>query len=240
MTVGTNNKKQVAVLSALVLLMVYLVYTNVLAGPDTPQRPARSGGAPAAAPQGTAAPAGSVATGRPAPKRAGSRARTQEFRPALTDKKAEGRRDLATIDPTLRLDLFAKVQAVEIAGGARNVFQFAPAPPPPVTAAPPKPTGPEPTVYVAQGPRQPAPPAPPPPPPPPPPITLKFYGFTSQENGKRTAYLLDGEEIYIAAEGDTLKRRYKIVRILPTSILIEDLDAKRQQSVPLTPEESSG
>jgi hypothetical protein len=240
MTLGTNNRKQVAVLSALVLLMVYLVYTNVLAGPDVPQRPARSGAAPAAAPQGTATPGGSVATGRPAPKRAGSRARTQEFRPALTDKNPDRRRDLSTTDPTLRLDLFAKVQGVEIAGGARNVFQFAPAPPPPVTAAPPKPPGPEPTVYVAQGPRQPAPPAPPPPPPPPPPITLKFYGFTSQENGKRTAYLLDGEEIYIAAEGDTLKRRYKIVRILPTSILIEDLDAKRQQSVPLTPEESSG
>jgi hypothetical protein len=37
-------------------------------------------------------------------------------------------------------------------------------------------------------------------------------------------------------EGDTLKKRYKIVRINPTSIVIEDLDAKRQQSVPLTPE----
>jgi len=81
------------------------------------------------------------------------------------------------------------------------------------------------------------PPAPPPPPPPPPPITLKFYGYsTAKDSGKKTAYLLDGEEIYLASEGDTLKRRYRIVRIATNSILIEDLDAKRQQSVPLTEE----
>ena len=55
-------------------------------------------------------------------------------------------------------------------------------------------------------------------------------------NGKRTAYLLEDDEIYQAKEGDTVKRRYKIVRINPTSIVIEDLDAKRQQSLPLTPE----
>ena len=42
-----------------------------------------------------------------------------------------------------------------------------------------------------------------------------------------------------ATEGETLKRRYKIIRIGPTSILIEDLDAKRQQSLPLT-EENAG
>ena len=40
-------------------------------------------------------------------------------------------------------------------------------------------------------------------------------------------------------KGETLKRRYKIMRIGPTSILIEDLDAHRQQSVPLT-EEGTG
>ena len=39
-------------------------------------------------------------------------------------------RDPKTIDPTLQLDRFAKVQSVELAGGARNVFQFAAAPPP--------------------------------------------------------------------------------------------------------------
>ena len=64
-------------------------------------------------------------------------------------------------------------------------------------------------------------------------------------NGKRSAYFLDGDctpsdiskcDILIASEGETLKRRYKLVRISPTSVLLEDTESKRQQSVPLTPE----
>jgi hypothetical protein len=130
------------------------------------------------------------------------------------------------------------VQSVELSGGSRNVFQFAPAPPKePVKLAGVEPTVP---VHVFYGPRPPAPPPPPALPAPPPPITLKFYGFsTSADNGKKTAYLLDGDEIYLASEGQTVKRRYKIIRIAASSILIEDLDAKHQQSVPLT-EEGTG
>jgi hypothetical protein len=237
MTLGTNNKNQVIILSVLGLVALYLVYTNVIAGPDVPKTTQRT--SPATAPIVPGAPAGPGQTGPPAAKRAGSRVRTQEFHPVYLDRNPTKRRDPRTIDPTLQLERFAKVQAVDLAGGARNVFAFSAAPPPVQTAAV-KPAGPEPTVWVNVGPRQPPPPPPPQPPPPPPPITLKFYGFsTSTAGGKRTAYLLDGEDIYIAAEGDTLKRRYKIIRIGPTSILIEDLDAKRQQSVPLT-EESAG
>jgi hypothetical protein len=238
MTLGTNNKKQVIILAALGLVAVYLVYTNVIAGPDLPKTTQRTA-SPAAAPIVPGAPAGPGQTGPPAAKRAGSRVRTQEFHPVYLNRNPTKRPDPRTIDPTLQLERFAKVQSVDLAGGARNVFAFSAAPPPVQTAAV-KPAGPEPTVWVNVGPRQPPPPPPPQPPPPPPPITLKFYGFsTSTASGKRTAYLLDGEEIYIAAEGDTLKRRYKIIRIGPTSILIEDLDAKRQQSVPLM-EESAG
>jgi hypothetical protein len=154
------------------------------------------------------------------------------------DPNPEKRKDPKGIDPTLQLARFSKVQAVELSGGARNLFQFAPPPPketPTLVASK------EPIVvpHVMQGPLQPPPPAPPPPPPPPPPITLKFYGFSAQENGGRTAYLLDGDEILLAKEGDTLKRRYKILRIGPTSLMVEDLDAKRQQSVPLTEEGAS-
>jgi hypothetical protein len=231
MTLGTNNRKQLAILGALVLVMAYLVYTNLIATPDAPSRPSQRANAPAVAPI-----VPGVTPGQPAAaKRAASRTTSGEFHPVYVSKNPARRRDPKTIDPTLRTDLFAKVQAVELSGGARNLFAFAPPPPPKAEA--PKPAGEEPTVYIAQGPRQ---PPPPPVEPPPPPITLKFYGFsTPRENGKKTAYLLDGEDIYIAAEGDTLKRRYKIVRINPTSILIEDLDAKRQQAVPLTEENAS-
>ena len=93
----------------------------------------------------------------------------------LHSKRAEDRLDPKTIDPTLRLDLFAKVQAVELAGGSRNLFQFSAAPPPKPVEMP---KGKEPKIVPKQrdvrdradGPAA---------PPPPPPITLKFYGFST-------------------------------------------------------------
>ncbi len=238
MTMGTQSKPKVVFLAVLMVVMAYVLYDNVLAGPDTPSRPAPRPAAASTSPTAPGAVGGSTPTGPPPAKRAGSRVRSQEFHPVYLDPNPAKRRDPRTIDPTLRTDLFAKVQGVELAGGARNLFQFAAAPPPPAAAA--KPAGEEPKIAVVVGPRQSPPPPPPAPPPPPPPITLKFYGFsTSAETGKKTAYLLDGEDIYLAAEGDTLKRRYKIIRIGPSSILVEDLDAKRQQSLPLL-EENAG
>jgi hypothetical protein len=222
------------VLGILGLVALYLVYTNVLSGP--PAAPgsteARTGTTPT---PGAAIPTPGDDE-RPAAKRSPAvRGRTDEFRPVLRSKRKEDRPDPAKIDPTLRLDLLAKVQEVAPAGGTRSLFQFAP-PPPKETE---KPKGEEPKVFVAIGPRQP----PPPPPPAPPPvlvIPLKFYGYsTILDNGKKTAYFLDGEDILLAAEGDTLKRRYKVVRIGPNSVLMEDTESKRQQTVPLAEEAQS-
>jgi hypothetical protein len=231
MNLGTQNRKQVWILGVLLVIMAYFFYSNVLSSPS----------APAPSPQRTAAPsvAPSVArvpSSRAVTRRTGSRDAGDEWHPVYLDPNPEKRPDPSKIDPTLRLDLFQKVQSAELAGGARNLFQFstAPAPKPPTTLAA---AGPEPKVHIFQGPRQPPPPAPPPPPPPPPPITLKFYGFSlAQNSGKRVAYLLDGDDIFLASEGDTLKRKYKILRIQANSVLVEDLDAKRQQSVPLIEE----
>ena len=50
---------------------------------------------------------------------------------------------------------------------------------------------------------------------------------------------LDGDEILYAAEGDTLKRRYKVIRIMPTSVLMEDTESKHQQPLPLVEESQS-
>lgn len=241
MTLGANNKKQVAILGGLVLVMAYVFYTNVLSGPSEPE-PVRRAATTTAQPSAPATMPGAPAPQAPSVRRAGSRDSAEGFHPVYLALNPAKRKDPSTIDPTLRLDLFTKVQKVELAGGARNLFQFTAAPPP---TADPKTVlakaGPEPKIHVFVGPRQPAPPGPPKPPPPPPPITLKFYGFsTALDTGKRTAYILDGDEIYLASEGDTLKRKYKVLRIQANSVLIEDLDAKRQQQVPLTPEEGQG
>jgi hypothetical protein len=227
----TFNKRTGTMVGALALLAGYSVYTNLLSGPAVPaaSTPARS------LPADSAASLPATAQPRPPRAPAASRGRSDEWRPIVLSKRPEDRPDPKTIDPTIHWELFAKVQEVPPAGGSRNLFQFGQAAPkeaPKLLAS-----KEEPKIRPFYGPRQPAPPAPPPPPPPPPPITLKFYGWsTTTAAGKRMGYFLDGEEILLAGEGDTLKRRYKIVRIGPSSALVEDLDVKRQQSVPLTEE----
>lgn len=228
----TVNKRTGAMIGALALLAGYSVYTNLLSGPDVPTAsPSRSLPADPAA----SLPSQPGASQPRPPRAPASRGRADEWRPVVLAKRPEDRPDPKTIDPTLHWELFAKVQEVPPAGGSRNLFQFGQAPPKevPKTLV----ASAEPKVRPFVGPRQPAPPPPPPPAPPPPPIPLKFYGWsTTTAAGKRMGYFLDGEEILLAGEGDTLKRRYKIVRIGPSSVLVEDIDAKRQQSVPLTEE----
>jgi hypothetical protein len=230
----TFNKRTGTMVGALALLAGYSVYTNLLSGPDVPAASTSTRSVPAEQPAANLPAQPGPARPRP-PRAPASRGRSDEWRPVVLAKRPEDRPDPKTIDPTLHWELFAKVQEVPPAGGSRNLFQFGQAPPKEVPkqlamAA-------EPKIRPFVGPRAPAPPPPLPPPPPPPPITLKFYGWSmTTAAGKRMGYFLDGEEILLAGEGDTLKRRYKIVRIGPGSALVEDMDAKRQQSVPLTEE----
>jgi len=107
----------------------------------------------------------------------------------------------------------------------RNLFRFKEKPPPPPPPPPPPrvPTAAE--LAAAAG------------PPPPAPITVKFYGYSQTlANGKRMGYFMDGDEILLAREGDTLERKYRVVRIGASSAVLEDLNARREQSVPLTAE----
>jgi hypothetical protein len=231
MTIGAQDKKKVGFLVVLGLFAVYMVYSNLLSGPDIPRQAPQTSPSTASSVPGVAPPGGSAAPRAPA-----ARGRSEEFHPVLRSKRPEDRLDPMTIDPTLRLDLFAKVQAVELAGGSRNLFQFSTAPPPKPVELP---KGKEPKIVPKQVVAV-ATPVGPPQPPPPPPITFKFYGFsTVSPNGKKTAYFLDGDEILSASEGDVLKRRYKVLKIGPNSVLFEDTNAKRQQSVPLVEESQS-
>ena len=232
MTIEPGDKKKVIFLGVLLGgLVLYLIYDNLLSGPSTPS---------AGSPRATAAVPlpGQGSSERPSSKRAVSanRGRSEEWHPVLHDKRREQSLDPIIVDPTLRLDRLAKLQQVEPAGGTRNLFQFGAKPEE-------KPKGPEPQIvaWVPIGPKQPPPPAPPPPPKPPPPIPLKFYGISTMlDNGKKTAYFLDGDnEILHAGEGDTVNRRYRVLRIGPTSVLLEDTDSKRQQSLPLAEEAQS-
>jgi len=152
-------------------------------------------------------------------------------------RKQDDKTDPMTIDPTLRLDLLAKVQAVDLAGGGRSIFAFSAPPPPPLPKGPEPKIIPKPAQHGSGEPPASRFPSGPPQPPPPPPINLKYFGYSAQRGtAHKHAFFLDGEDILVAAEGETVKRRYKVVRVGTNSVVMEDTESKRQQTLPLAPE----
>lgn len=231
MKIGAEPKR-LAVLGGLVLIGGYVFYSNVISGPSEPE-PERSRGAishTSPLPPGAPAYPAAQTNTRRRPSRT-----SEEFRPSLKPKRPEERVDPMTIDPTLRLDLLAKVQAVELQGGNRNLFQFSAAPPPPLPKEPVVPV--KTPQQVAQEQAQKLAEAGPPKPPPPPPITFKYYGYSSLrgDNHKR-AFFLDGDDILVAGEGELVKKRYKVVRIGVNSVVMEDTQFKHEQTLPLLAE----
>jgi hypothetical protein len=74
----------------------------------------------------------------------------------------------------------------------------------------------------------------PPPPPPPPPINLKFFGFANKPGEPKKVFLSQGDDVFIAVEGDIVDRRYKVLHIGPASVEIEDVLYNNRQNIPLT------
>ncbi len=144
-----------------------------------------------------------------------------------------------TIDPTLRVDLLAKLQEVSPDGAHRSLFDFGQPPKPkpdPAEVAAAKPPAPSPIVPV-EAPNEQA--AVEPAKPKAPPIPLKFYGYISP-SGKphKRAFFVEGEDIHVVSEGDVVKSRYKIVRIGVNSVVVEDTQFGSEQTLPL--EEQQG
>lgn len=225
--------KKLAVLGALVLVAVYFLWSNLGpgSGDTAPARPA----ARRAAPMTSEPAAGDAASPAVSTRReSGARDSLAEFRPTLKRKK-EDQIDPARIDPTLKLALLVKLQQVPLEGGQRSLFDFAAEP---VKEAAKVILADKGHIGMPQG-ADAAKPAPPAGPPPPPPIPLKFYGFVSATSNKR-AFFLDGDEILVAGEGETLKKRYKVVRIGIGSAVVKDEQSNSEQTLPLVEEDKEG
>lgn len=152
-----------------------------------------------------ATPVPAPATANPSPAGAGAAYR-KPARPLLAK----------TLDPSLRFDLLKSNEDVVYKGTGRDIFRSQP------DAAIPKPLPPE--IQPKPGPVA---------PPPPPPIDLKFYGFAGPKNGIKRIFLLKGEDIFVAQEGDVVDRRYKILHIGPNSVDVMDVLTNNRQSLPL-------
>jgi hypothetical protein len=202
---GTENKKQVYIVSALFAVIVivggYELY-GTFAGPSAPSHPAPPPVAPGAARPAAGTPAAGQSAGPDAQK--------------LTAND---------LDPTLHFDKLAQSEDVEYAGTGRNIFSAESAPvkiEAPIKSArnnaPVIPTGPP----------------PPPPVPQPPAIDLKYFGYTQTKDKSLQAFFVHGEDIFMAKTGEIVDHRYKVGDIRPGSVQVTDMGYNNTQTLPLS------
>jgi hypothetical protein len=225
MKVGIDPK---ILVGGLVAIAAVLFWYNSNSA-DTPSTPVRSG-----ALSRTEAPASTPAATPSATKGRTSNARRSvnqlaNDRGALRLRPVDATR--GDIDPTLHLDLLSRLQSVQSAPSSRSLFEIGAAPalatappikgpvimpkplPPPATAAP--------TTSA----------------PPPLNIPLRYYGFVrpSEVGRTNTGMFMDGDNVLVVSEGQVVKQHLLIVELTPTSARIEDIQAKRGQTLPVVP-----
>jgi len=132
-----------------------------------------------------------------------------------------------SLDPTLRLQELAVIEQIKYEGSGRNIFvsEAEPVIPTPLASGTAGPTGKAEETHIYTPPAQAA----------PTPIPLKFFGFANQPGEPKRVFLNKGEDVFIAGEGEIIDRRYKVVRISPTSVEVQDVvGSGPPQSIPLT------
>jgi hypothetical protein len=124
-------------------------------------------------------------------------------------------------DPSLRLDLLARMQKETFSGQDRNIFSAAPLPPSPAQ------------IEAQQAARQ----APPPVPAGPPPLTVpaNFYGIVTDlaTGHKRACFSANADDVYIVPEGGTLMNQFRVVKIGNNSVELQELSTGRTTTLVL-------
>ena len=205
---GTENKRQVYILIALLVVIVcvsgYEIKDNFFKSAPAPARPV-----PAVA--AIAQPAST----QPFP--ATSRATTANV--SATSGPEAQKLSNEDIDPALHLDKLALSEQVEYRGTGRNIFSAQSAPvhiETPVTGARPG----QPAVKAAPAvPEKPRPPA----------IDLKYFGYTQARDKSLQAFFSRGDDIFIARSGEIIDHRYKVGAIMPGSVQVTDLGYNNMQ-----------
>src|ERR1700679_2092 len=217
MNMTPDLQKKVLAVVGFVLLAAVILYLEMPNGSPAPAAPV------VAMPSGTTAPvAGASRAGATAGAKTGVVIPLPPGNAVGNAAKNLGTTS-AQLDPTLRMEAMLVTESLVYSGSGRNIFSASSAPidiPKPIV--PVRPKGPvAPVVLPPQG------------PPPPPPIDLKFFGTATGANGSRSAFLLHGDDVFLASDGDIVQRRYKVISISANSILVEDMANNNRQTLPL-------
>jgi hypothetical protein len=116
-------------------------------------------------------------------------------------------------DPELKLALLKKLTSRPPAQISRDPFAYTPPARPAPPGAPPEAA---------------APPAPPPPPP------LKAVGFMEMPGGAREAYVSYEDQVYSVQEGDTIANKFKVLKVTPAQVEVQDESSKETIKLPVT------
>jgi hypothetical protein len=203
---GTENRKQMIAAAALGVLLLLIVAYEFMPSSST-----IASTAPATTSAATD-PLATPAITRPAARRAPA--------PAKKERPAQ------SLDPTLNLKLLAASEDIKYEGSGRNIFVsqadvFIPTPG--ASGATDKPDKKGDGGYHLPG------------PPAATPIPLKYFGLSNKPGEPKRVFLVKGDDVFIAGEGEIVDRRYKVVRITPTSVDIQDVvGSGPAQTIPLT------
>jgi hypothetical protein len=126
--------------------------------------------------------------------------------------------ELSRYDPLVNLDLLKEFENRPLPELNRNPFEFV------MARAPALPVQ---TAGAA--------PAAPPQPPPPPPVTLKPMGYSEGKGGVKEAMVSDEDQVFVVHEGDSVGTRYKVIKITPTVITVEDATLHQTVDLPVPP-----
>ncbi len=215
MKAGAENRSKtiaLGVLGALAFCGVVYNVSSLFGGPSTPP--------PAIAPVGnTSAPARS---GSATTSSTRASAGTGGAIPGVAAQRLAS--SAASLDPTLDQAAMLRTESLVYSGTGRNIFSatyVAPVVAIPRNVPPPRP--------VARAPMQPI----YTPPPGPPPIPLRFFGTAQRGTGPKQAFLLSGDDVYLASPGDIVARRFRVGQIQAYGVSVTDLGSNNTQVLPL-------
>ncbi len=130
----------------------------------------------------------------------------------LAPSSQKGADDLSRYDPVVRLDLLKELQSRRLPKSTRNPFEFV------ASRSAAQPASSEPSAA-------PSPPAPPP-------VPLKTLGYSEKGEGQQEAFVSDEEQVYVVHEGETFAQKYKVLKITPKFIEIEDESSHQTVQLP--------